>query len=200
MKLFEITHNFDWKKAFHATNQDIRERPYLEASDVRTAFNPRDYIMKVLPEYFTSVFFSLGWPRALEWDEMRGVAHILQFNTEYLLDNYHCVLLKNDHREHRYEHLEYFIKDPDERDEYLKFVKPFRARNRSPSYADHPKMKEWSHLPSVATPEQYRKFVENELAIRGVGKIRQYLSKHEPYFEELLVQGRIPIKDGLVVQ
>lgn len=201
MKLFEIANGHNWRESFHATNVNLKEITHLQASDVRHGMNKLDVAMaSALPEYNKSVFFSLGWPRATEWDEYRGVANILKFSTEYLLSNFPCILLKDDHKEYRYLYLEYFIDDPKERAEYFEFVQPWRAKNSSPSYADHPLMKKWTMEAKNGTPEEYKKFIREELAIFGSNEIHQHIQKKEPYFEELLVQGKIPLSEATLAE
>ena len=194
MKLYEISHGHDWKKAFHITNIDLKTNTHLFASGSRKGMNKNDAPMiAALPEYSKSIFFSMGWPRAAEWDEFKGDGQILQYSTEYLLDNFPCTLLKSDHKDYRFKYLEYFIDDPQERAEYLTFIQPFRVKNSNPSYADHPLLKKWSQEAANGTIEEYKGLIKEQLAVFGKNDISQYLKTHEPYFEELLVQGKIPV-------
>lgn len=201
MRLFELKHNHDWRKSFHVTNINVKEIKFLEGGKQNVGVNKNDQIMiKAMPEYRNSVFFSLGWARASEWDEFKNAGTILIFDTEYLLDQFQSVLLKNDHLQHRAQHLEYFINDPSERQEYLKFIAPYRNKHSAPTFQDHPKLKRWALEAKQPTVEQYRNFIENELAIFGSNDIKKYLQTHVPYFEELLIQGKIPVNKALNIE
>ncbi|MGZ8924630.1 MAG: hypothetical protein ACXW2E_01980 [Nitrososphaeraceae archaeon] len=187
--------------AYHVTKQDITNRPFLQASSNRTALNSSDAIVnKLVPWYATSVFFSIGWAAALEWEEYYGGCVELQYSVAYLLNNFSCILLKSDHMRERYLYLEYFIPTADKQeflhlvDEHIKAAKYKIYKGRRPfiPVSAHPKMTEWYNYAKNATSSQLKSFIVNELLITNKSEIFNYLTHYPNGDCELLVQGKIP--------
>lgn len=199
--------------AYHITRQSPEDRPYLQASQSKTAINSSDKLVgQLLPWYLSSVFFSIGWAAALEWEEFSGgVVYELKYPVAYLLSNFSCVLLIGDHMLKRYNFLEYFIPESD-KDEYFALVAQatkesnnLRTRQGITSRLNkhqqrpfihphiHPKLSEWHALAKNATPQQLKTFIVNELLLKNKTEILNYLTHNNTTECELLVQGKIPI-------